>query len=462
MIKHITKEEINAFQARYEDTQAIEILIPDMCGVLRGKRIGIDSRDKLHKGGVMMPGSTYFLDTTGRNCETLTIGVDDGDPDFPCLGAAGTMAPIPWNNTPMAQIIVDMMHHDGRPYFGNPRHRLSLVIERLKKMGLTPVVAVELEFYLLDPKLNKRGIPRAARLPGRTQHQTTTQVYGIEELYDFHEFLYDIEEAAQAQNIPVDTATSEYAPSQYEVNLRHVADPLLAADYAMLLKRLIKGVARKHNMVACFMAKPFADQAGNGMHLHVSMIDEKGKNIFAGPPDPASGLPIGDNLKYAIGGLAKTMPDSIAIFAPNANSFRRLQSGSYAPINTSWGVDNRTVSLRVPYADENSIRLEHRVAGADANPYLVMAAVLAGIHHGMVHKINPGEPATGNAYKRLEKGELPLRWWQALDSFGKSDFIADYFSSEYQDIYELARSFESDQFNNFIPPLDYEWYLSAV
>lgn len=462
MLNRITVEEIEQFRQNNPDIYDIEMLLPDMCGVVRGKRIGIESALKLARGGVMMPGSAYLLDATGQNCEYYHYGVDDGDPDYPCYGTAGTLKRVPWSKTPMAQIIGNMHQHDGTPFFANPRLWLAKIVKRLHDMGIFPVMALELEFYLLDERLDRSGVPKLAPIPGIGRSQGSTQVYGIEELYDFNEFLHDVESACDVQDLPSDTATSEYGPSQFEINLHHVNNPMDAADHAFLLKRLIKGVGRQHEMIASFMAKPFADQAGCGLHLHISLLNEKGENIFVGPPDPHYGLPIGDKLRQAIGGLANTMADTIAIYAPNANSYRRLQSGSYAPINTAWGVNNRTVSLRIPHADANSIRVEHRVAGADANPYLVSAAVLAGIHYGLVNKIEPHAMELGNAYKSSTTSELPLRWWQALKNFEESPFIEEYFGKDYQHAYATARSFENDNFQALIPPLDYQWYLRAV
>lgn len=453
--------EVEAFLSAHPDATGIDMVLPDMCGIPRGKRIGTEAAAKLHRDGVQMPGSTYLLDATGRNCETLTFGTSDGDPDYPCFGVAGTLTEVPWARRKTGQVLASMQHRDGSPWFADPRHVLRAAARSLADMGLTPVTAIELEFYLLDAEPGPDGRPRPARAPDLGGRQTTTQVYGMEELYDFEAFLNDVEAACQAQDIPADTATSEYGPGQYEINLHHVADPVQACDHAFLLKRLIKGVARRHGMIASFMAKPFAEQAGCGLHIHASLVDKDGKNAFAGPMDPEVGLPIGPAIRHAIGGLRDTMAEGMALFAPNANSYRRFQIGSYAPINRAWGADNRTVSLRLPDAGENAVRIEHRAAGADANPYLVMAAVLAGIHHGLANQIDPGPAEKGDAYAKPQRG-LPFRWWQALDKFERGKIIPAYLGKEYCKTYAAARRFESDAFHGHISMLDYEWYMRAV
>ncbi|MAO91816.1 MAG: glutamine synthetase [Rhodospirillaceae bacterium] len=461
MTSWLSKQEVDAFVEANPGLKGVDMIVPDMCGILRGKRIGVEAIDKLYEGGIALPGSTYLLDSTGRNCETIEYGTRDGDPDCNCLGVAGTLKPVPWANAPTGQVIASMVTQDGDPYFADPRYILARAAQPLVDMGYTPVTAIELEFYLLDGKLDAKGCPEMATSPTTGQRQTTTQVYGIDELYEFEDFLTDVEDACVAQDVPADTATAEYGPGQYEINLHHVDDPIKACDDAVLLKRIIKGVARKHGMIATFMAKPFSELAGCGMHIHISLLDKNGNNIFAGPMDPEIGLPASKALRHAIGGLAKTTADGMAVFAPNANSYRRFQANSYAPINTAWGVDNRTVSLRIPRADAKGMRVEHRIAGADANPYLTMATVLAGIHHGLTNKIDPGPIERNNAYDKPVT-DLPLRWWQALQTFSESKVLPKYLGAHYCEMFAAARSFENDAFQAQIPPLDYEWYLRTV
>lgn len=460
-MKKLTKQEADSFLEANPDISGFDLLMPDMSGILRGKRIGRDGVAKLYDEGVRVPSSMYLLDTTGEGCDTLPYGNEDGDPDSACFGAAGTMSRIPWAEMPLAQVMATMAEDDGTLWYADPRHLTAKAAQPLRDMDLTPVTAVELEFYLFDSELGPDGRPRIARAKSMPVPQSTIQCYGMEELYEFESFLTDVDAACKAQGIPADAAISEYAPGQYEINLHHVSDPVEACDDAVLLKRTIKAIGRRHGLCASFMAKPREDISGSGMHIHMSLLDGDGNNIFAGDSDPASGLPIGEKLRHAIGGLAKTMPQAMAIFAPNANSYRRFQAETYAPINRAWGANNRTVSLRVPHSDGKSIRVEHRVSGADANPYLAMACILAGIHHGLLNKIDPGPMETGDAYKK-GNGGLPMAWGAALDAFHNADVLPEYLGERYCREYETVRRFEQRNFDARISPLEFEWYLRAV
>jgi glutamine synthetase len=218
----------------------------------------------------------------------------------------------------------------------------------------------------------------------------------------------------------------------------------------------VKGVAENHGMIACFMAKPFSDTAGSGMHIHLSLNDDKGENLFA--TEEASGNPL---LKHAIGGMAATINDCMAIFAPNANSYRRFRRNTYAPVAPTWGVNNRTVSLRIPAGPAKSRHVEHRISGADANPYLAAAAVLAGMHHGIRNKIDPGPMTTGNGYESKAEG-LMLNWFDALDSLEGSPFIKDYFSADFVKIFSAVKRAECERFFAMVTDFDYRWHLRTA
>ncbi len=238
-------------------------------------------------------------------------------------------------------------------------------------------MAVELEFYLVDRERTPEGHAQPPRQPLTGRREVKTQINSMQELDEYSTVLSAIDAAAREQELPVGTVLAEYGPGQFEVNLHHVDDPLLACDHAIRLKRLVKGVALAHGMEATFMPKPYRDHAGSGAHLHVSVLDAQGDNIFAAE-DPVGS----EQLRHAIGGLAATMNDAIAICAPTANSYRRFQPEAYVPLNPSWSVNNRGVAFRVPHGPPASRRVEHRIAGADANPYLLAAIVLAGMHLG--------------------------------------------------------------------------------
>ncbi len=454
-------EPVRAFLSSHPGVEALEVLLPDLNGVLRGKRLDVSAAGKLFKDGMRIPGSTYLLDIEGQNCMNMPYGSRDGDPDFAVFGEENTLMPIPWAQRPSAQIMGSMVDDDGRAYFGDPRQALRKAVEPFMEMGLTPTIAVELEFYLLDGRLGRDGTPRLAAIPDLRRRPKGPQAYLMDDLGDYGAVLQEIEAACAVQGIPADVTTSEYAPGQFEINLHHVADPLAACDHAVLFKRAIKNVARKHRMVASFMAKPFADQAGSGMHVHVSLVDGEGRNVFVGVPDAETGLSIDPKLKHAIGGLRETMAEAMAIFAPNANSYRRFLTDSYAPVNRAWGTNNRTVSLRIPHSDPQAVRVEHRPAGADANPYLVVAAILAGIHHGIENRIDPGPIERGNAYERPE-GRIPLRWGASIAAFKQGEILRRTWGEELHEMLAGMREWEAEQHHAVIPKHDYDLYMRVV
>ena len=313
------------------------------------------------------------------------------------LPVPGSLAPVPWAGPGAAQVLGLLYELDGSPCAVDPRHVLRNVVSKLASDGLYPVVALELEFYLLDAERADSGKAHPPILPETGRLAERTQVYSLADLDGVSGFLAEMESVCAAQSVPLGGASSEYAAGQFEINLEHVDDPVLAADHAILLQRAVKGIARKHGVAATFMAKPYPDSAGNGLHAHVSILDDAGQNIFDDGSDQGSEL-----LQQAIAGMLALLPESMGIFAPNVNSFRRFGPNLYVPTGRTWGYNNRSVSVRVPVGDAKARRLEHRMAGADANPYLVLAAILSGIHHGLTQKLDPPEPRTDNAGGELD------------------------------------------------------------
>jgi glutamine synthetase len=283
----------------------------------------------------------------------------------------------------------------------------------------------------------------------------------LDDLYELEEFLEAVQVACRVQGIPAGAAVVEFSPGQFEINLQHVDDALLACDHALMLRRIVKAVARRAGMSATFMAKPFAEHAGSGMHIHASMLDEEGQNIFAQGTKLDAEPCIGDSLRHAVGGLEQSMPESMAVFAPNANSYRRLSPGSYVALTPNWGINHRSLALRVPLSDPANARIEHRIAGADANPYLVMAAVLAGMHHGMVNHLDPG-PMVQQGVKVEEKCTLPIRWEAALDVFSRAEILPTYLGEQFCRVFEAARREESQTYHAQVSLKDYQWYLRAI
>lgn len=446
------KSEAEAFFKANPDIDAVDIIFTNMSGVPRGKRLRQHEALAVYENGRFLPGSVLVVDITGRDTEETGLVWEDGDADRSCLPVPGTLVRAPWLGDKAAQFTTSYYELDGTPNDLDPRHVLGGVIDRLAAEGLTPVVAVELEFFLFELD---GGRPEIARGLSSGAKPIGNDCYSLRELEDFKPFFDDLYAACDAQNVPLESGISEYAPGQFELTLRHKADALRAADDAVMYKRIVKGVAAKHGMVASFMAKPFAEEAGNGMHLHVSMADQDGNNAFASE-DP-EGSPM---LRYAIGGMKAMLGESMAIFAPNANSYRRFKANSYAPVAPTWGVNNRTVSLRVPAGPPASRHVEHRVCGADANPYLAVAALLAAMHHGITNKIDPGPAIVGNGYEQAPADtRLPNHWASAIEALKESTLLRDYLGDRFITQYCTVKEVEMARFMAEVTQLDYDWYL---
>jgi glutamine synthetase len=448
--------EARAFLDAHPEIQFFELIFTNLSGVPRGKRLRRSEIMAVYEAGRFLPGSILVCDVTGRDCEETGLVWADGDADRLAWPAPGTLAPAPWLGDDAAQLITSLYELDGTPNDLDPRHVLSRVIGRFAADGLTPVVACELEYYLVDRTRTPGGGIELAPVGASAERPGQHGVYGLRELEDVGDYLRDLWAAADAQGVPLEGAISEYAPGQLELTLRHGPDALRAADEAVMYKRLAKGLAARRGWEATFMAKPFAERSGSGLHLHVSVNDAAGRNIFASD-DPA-GAP---SLRHAVGGLKATLADGMAIFAPNANSYRRFRANSYAPVAPTWGVNNRTVSLRVPAGPPASRHIEHRVAGADANPYLALAALLAGVHLGLAGKLDPGPPVVGDGYAHAQaSGErLPANWFAAVDAFAASEAMGDYLGERFVRMYASVKRTEQDRFFAEIPPLDYDWLL---
>lgn len=460
--KQISKlnAELNKFLKRYPKTDVMELLIADLPGVLRGKRIRKSEFAKIFKDGFCLPGGTVLIDTLGDVIDDIPWSAGDGDPDIDATVVPGSLAPVPWAQKPSAQALFRFSTRDGKPFFADPRYVLERAAEPIRKMGLKIVMATELEFYLLDAKAD-RPTARVSKVPGIGRPQPGPQVYSPDDLWDIENFLNDLNDVCEAQNIPAGTTTSEFAPGQFEINLHHVSDPVLACDHGVLLKRAIKAVARQHGFVACFMAKPFEEDSGSGLHVHMSLVDKNGKNYFSQGKEKMASPPFSARLRHAVGGLAKTMAESTAIFAPNANSYRRLRPEMFAPVEPNWGANHRNVALRIPVSDEKNLRFEHRTSGADANPYLVTAAILAGVHYGLKNKCDPGRMVEEGEVITLKR-KIPNRWDDAIEKFSRSKILPQYLGEEYCKIYAAHRREESRKFHNVVSNVDFDFYMRAV
>ncbi|MCS3807122.1 glutamine synthetase family protein [Xanthomonas sp. 4461] len=441
--------------ARIAGCHSVDLLLPDTNGVLRGKRVTADALHKVYRDGVCLPMSLIATDITGNTVEETGLGYAIGDADRICRPIPGSLRPVPWAPQPMAQLLLAMHTPDGSLFEVAPRAVLQRVVHGFAALGLTPVVAVELEFYLFDAVPDAQGRPQTPRDPVTGIRGDSTQVYALQDLDDHRGFTDAVTAACRQQGIPADTAVAESAPGQFEINLQHRADAVAACDEAILLKRTIKAIAQQQRMLASFMAKPFPGQAGSGLHLHVSLLDADGHNVLAGP----ARMPA-ESLRHAIAGLQRHADASLLLFAPHANSYRRFVSNAFVPLDASWGFNNRTVALRIPHSDARNTRIEHRIAGADANPYLAAAAVLAAILDGLQQPAEPTPPISGNAY--AQEVFEPRTWQGAVDAFVSSEFIGTQLGTQFRHVFGRQKQRELLDYQALVPDIDYARYLRTV
>ncbi|MCI2395180.1 glutamine synthetase family protein [Aliiroseovarius sediminis] len=428
----------------------IELMLCDINAVLRGKWLPGDDEKKIAEGAVRLPLSTYAPNILGAEVSETGLGIVVGDPDGRIVPIPGSLKPVPWAKGNMTQVQVEMLDPDtGKISELSSRKLLSNMVDRFHDKGWHPVLASELEFYLIQPRKSEDEAPTP---PDRSPD---AQNYDLEVLERTQDVLDDILEMCAIQGISTDTLIAEYGPGQFEVNFHHTHDVMKAADTALLFKRLVRGVARNHGMEATFMAKPYADFPGNGMHLHASVVDTDGKNIFDDGSGNASAT-----LLAAVGGALNTMRELQAIFAPHLNSYRRYRPMSFAPSAPDWGYDNRAAGVRLPEIAGPGARLEHRIAGADVNPYLVITAILGGMLHGL--ETNPELPLPLDDPKAEAAPRLTADWIRAVDRFSQSDIAADIFGERYRDIYAAVRLDEIDQLTNEISQIEYRAYLGRL
>jgi glutamine synthetase len=443
-----SNQRLQAFLDRHPEIEVFEVILPDLAGGLRGKWVTRDKIGKVFSGGLKLPTSALAFDVWGRDVEAFVF--DSGDGDGICEADIDTLVTVPWAKRPTGQVLLSLNELSGEACANDGRAILRRLMKRFAGLGLRPVLASEMEFFLFRGEADAQGRPVHTQTDRVGGALASGQTYGIETMEDMAELMHAIRDACVEQGLPIDTLIKEGAPSQYEINLYHCPNALMAADQAVLLQRTINGVAKQHGFQATFMAKPFGDIAGNGMHVHCSVIDERGANAF--DDGTGKGTPL---LRQAIAGCLATMEDCMLLFAPNLNSYRRFQRGCHAPLAPSWGYENRTVSVRVPADAPAATRIEHRVAGADANPYLSIAAILAGMLHGIENKLEAPEPLEGNAYDQLEPS-LPRYWPDALTKFQDSKFIAENFGDEFQRTYSLIKQQEIDEFDKQVTSLEYD------
>lgn len=427
----------------------IDAFLIDLNGVERGKRLPAKDAAKIEKSALRFPRSLIGVDVWGNDVFDNGLVVDTGDSDGLCPLLPPGLKPAPWTKTPTLQAQVMMTEADGAAFPADPRQMLINARDHAKKMGYTPVAAVELEFYLLTRDFDDIGRPLPPK-GANGKRVREGRVYAMAELDAYAAFLSDLYAACDIQGLPLDAAVIEAGPSQFEVNLKHQPDIVVAADQAVWLKRAIRGVAARHGLAASFMAKPFGDLPGNGMHAHMSFLDAKGANAFENEA----------TLHQAVAGLVATMQEGMILFAPHLNSWRRFQVGSHAPTRAAWGRENRTASIRIPADGGANTRFEHRVAGADANPYLVLAAILFGALHGIGNKLTPPPALAGNAYESAAP-RLDIGWRAALGAFDEGPALKQSFGPLFGQVYGALKRQEMRAADRRVTDFEYDSYLFA-
>lgn len=453
--KHWTFNDLEGWLNAQRITE-IECLVPDLTGVARGK---ILPRNKFTEDrGMRLPESIIGLTVTGNwpDDEKLEELIADTDRDMNLVPDPSTARVVPWATDPTAQVVHDCYFKDGSPVDYAPRSVLKNVLKLYADRGWAPVVAPELEFYLVDKNTDP---DQPLRPPvGRSgRAETSRQHYSIDAVNEFDPLFEDIYDYCDAMDLDVDTLIHEVGAGQMEINFLH-GDPLDLADKVFFFKRTIREAAMRHNMFATFMAKPMAGEPGSAMHVHQSVVDRKtGKNVFSNADGSASDL-----FHHYIGGLQKYIPHVMALFAPYVNSYRRLVANTAAPTNVEWGTDNRTVGIRIPNSGPENRRMENRVIGADANPYVALAASLACGYLGMTAAIDPLPEMKGNAYAMPTATPLPQSLSESVRLLDDVPELEAVLGRRFCGIYKAVKMSEYTEFMRVISPWEREHLLLHV
>ncbi|GGH22284.1 glutamate--putrescine ligase [Cribrihabitans marinus] len=433
--------------------QTFRIAACDLNGQMRGKRVPGAYGPKLDRGAVRMPFSALNVDLWGADIAGSPLLFDSGDADGVLRPTDRGAMPVPWIDGATALVPMEMFHDDGRPFAGDPRHALASVLDRYAARGWRVVAATELEFTLLDAG---GEAPRPPVNPLTRRRLINEAVLSMAEMDAFDAYFTDLYRGCEAMGIPAQTAISESGVGQFEINLDH-QDAMRCADDTWLFKGLVRGLARKHGFAATFMAKPYSQDAGNGMHVHFSVVDAEGRNVFN------DGGPRGtDLLRQAVAGCLAAMPGSTLIFAPHGNSYERLVPEAHAPTGACWAYENRTAAIRVPGGAPAARRIEHRVAGGDINPYLMLASVLGAALIGIEDGLTPPDPITGNAYEIADLPQLHPDLAAAVEAFATDPMLARILPAALVSNMALTKRQEIARFAARDPDTHWLSYLEAV
>ena len=429
----------------------VEAIIPDMAGVARGKVVPAEKY--IEEEGMRLPESIFLQTVTGEYPEDESA-INPSEIDIVLKADPRTIRVVPWAAEPTAQVIHDCYYGDGRPVTMSPRYVLRRVLDLYAGHGWDPVIAPELEFFLVEPNIDS-DYPLKPPIGRSGRPEIGRQSYSIAAVNEFDPLFDDVYAFCEAQEIEIDTLIHEAGAAQMEINLLH-GDALSLADQAFLFKRTAREAALRHKMYATFMAKPHAKEPGSAMHLHQSVVDVKTRqNVFSQPDGSPTQL-----FFSHIAGLQRYLPAAMSLFAPNVNSYRRISRYSSAPINVHWGYDNRTAGLRVPMSAASARRVENRVGGADANPYLAIAASLACGYLGMIEGLKPSEPISGSAYDLAIA--LPRTLAEALRLLRESKPLVDLFGDRFVLAFTAVKEAQYETFAQVISSWEREHLLLNV
>jgi glutamine synthetase len=444
---NVDKDEVFQPWLKQRGIEDVEAFVPDMAGSARGKVV---PADKFGSGQMKMPEAIFSQTVSGdyiddpRNVE---------DRDMLLVPDPNTLRPVPWASDPAASVFLDCYRRDLTQVPTSPRGVLRSVLAKYEERGWRPVVAPEVEFYLLSPHSDpmQDAEPPEGRLGWK---EGARQPFSIDTMNDFDPFINDVYAYCEDQGIRIDTLSQEAGPAQFEINFLH-GNAVDLADQVFLFKRTVREAAIEHEMRATFLAKPMAEDAGSALHIHQSVVDKHGKNIFSTPDGEPSEMFYG-----FLGGLQLYMPEALLIFAPYVNSFRRFLNPFDSPVNLAWAIDNRTVGLRVPDSPPEARRIENRLAGSDVNPYLVIAATLACGYLGMVEGLQPTEPIEGSAYGS-EFG-LHRHIYSAIEALRESSAMRNMLGDDFVRVYCALKDDEYMEFQEIITPWEREILMFNV
>ena len=430
----------------------VECLVSDISGIPRGKILPlkkfVSAQDT---GGLRLPEYVFGQAVTGEYYDSDVL--NEIGSDVVLIPDPNTCRLVPWYDEPTAQIIHDAVSQDGRLVPFTARAVLKRVLALFEDAGLEPVIAPELEFFLVKQS-NDANSPLITPTGRSGRAEKAKQAYGIDAVNEFDPLFEDIYDYCDAQNLDVDTLSHEAGAAQMEINFNH-GDVLDLADQTFLFKRTVRQAALDHDVHATFMAKPMQSQPGSAMHIHVSVMDaETGENIFSDPDGEPS-----ERFNHAIGGMQRYLSAAMPLMAPYVNSYRRLLAGEDSPTNLAWGVDNRTVGLRVPRSTPQNRRIENRLPGADANPYLAIAATLAAVYLGLTQETKARREHTKSAE---DLTTIPRNLDAALDKLEKETILQDVLGENFVRVFSEIKRAEGEAYLQVISPWEREYLLLNV